>query len=691
MSAASAVLSTGCTPAGERGSGAGGGTGRRMRRACLRSQASLKPDGMPTSTAVEGALAYSSFLIFLAGFGRFVPHSPEPGFMEDDDLVPPPPRVTKLQKKKEIHTLRHTGKAFVNGKGQQVPAREVKPFTCTHKSDETFSCCLLDDNAKKTINEEYWSLGSHDMRAKFVSGNIISSDVKRKRKSQSKVDRKVSWQYNLDFEGKRHRVCRGLFMAVLCETDRFLRNVAEKKLKNPAGFPSNDQRGRKPVAKRKLRPETKEAIKAFIKSVPSYVSHYCRQTTGQTKYLASHLNKTILHQTYLNRGNPKVSYSTFRRVFNSFKLKFKKEATDTCATCDEYTAMARAETDPERKMELLNEHQAHLKKAQDAYDMKHDKVLEVENDDSGTKNVLIFDLEQCLPSPDLATGKVYYKRQMYTFNLTIVDIKAKKTYCYMWHENEAGRGSNEIASCLFKHIMTYLSPLVRHLCVFSDCCSGQNRNNIVAAALMTCLQEVSTLETIEHIFLVPGHTRLECDSKHSIIERYKSSLEVRPMVPMEWYNVVQNAGKDSFEVVLMGKEIYDFHKLLLGRDSPLVKRKKTTDGRTFLWGGHSRFRYARGNNLTLEAASLHDDALAQFETLDLKRKVKGPVPLLKPLLRKLPGCHPISTNKKKDLLSILSLIDNKYHQFYKNLFADDSVADVDPDLPYEGSDEEELD
>jgi hypothetical protein len=41
---------------------------------------------------------------------------------------------------------------------------------------------------------------------------------------------------------------------------------------------------------------------------------------------------------------------------------------------------------------------------------------------------------------------------------------------------------------------------------------------------LVALQNSETLQTIDHKFLVPGHTHMECDADHSIIERKKSVL-----------------------------------------------------------------------------------------------------------------------------------------------------------------------
>ena len=59
---------------------------------------------------------------------------------------------------------------------------------------------------------------------------------------------------------------------------------------------------------------------------------------------------------------------------------------------------------------------------------------------------IISDLQKTLPTPQLQTNKVFYLRQMRTYNLNIHDTAAGKGN--MWDEQIASRGSQEIASCL---------------------------------------------------------------------------------------------------------------------------------------------------------------------------------------------------------------------------------------------------
>lgn len=108
------------------------------------------------------------------------------------------------------------------------------------------------------------------------------------------------------------------------------------------------------------------------------------------------------------------------------------------------------ETEVQKKIlqEELNNHHA---SADLAYESKRiDKIMAI-NDP--TVKCYTFDLQQCLPTPDLHTSVAFYKRLYWTFNLTITDLGSKTTSCYLWHESIAKRGANEIASCVFKELM----------------------------------------------------------------------------------------------------------------------------------------------------------------------------------------------------------------------------------------------
>ena len=76
--------------------------------------------------------------------------------------------------------------------------------------------------------------------------------------------------------------------------------------------------------------------------------------------------------------------------------------------------------------------------------------------------VVSFDLQQCFPTPMLHSNVSFYKRPLWTYNLTMSDMTNKKTMCFMWYEGVAQRGPCEIGSCL-KYFINSLPENVEHI------------------------------------------------------------------------------------------------------------------------------------------------------------------------------------------------------------------------------------
>ena len=60
---------------------------------------------------------------------------------------------------------------------------------------------------------------------------------------------------------------------------------------------------------------------------------------------------------------------------------------------------------------------------------------------------------------------------------------------------------------------------MKDIAIYSDGCGSQNRNVTLSNALSTLARDKGI--TIAQNYLEKGHTQMECDSVHSVIERKK--------------------------------------------------------------------------------------------------------------------------------------------------------------------------
>lgn len=120
------------------------------------------------------------------------------------------------------------------------------------------------------------------------------------------------------------------------------------------------------------------------------------------------------------------------------------------------------EVDENKKNEL--ELASHHAEADKAYEEKRRVKNLAVGDES--KRCYVFDLQQCLQTPMFNISVVSYKRQLWTFNLTLHESSGGQVRCYVWHKAKGGRGGNQIATCRFKEL-TSIPSQVSHVILYS--------------------------------------------------------------------------------------------------------------------------------------------------------------------------------------------------------------------------------
>ena len=130
-----------------------------------------------------------------------------------------------------------------------------------------------------------------------------------------------------------------------------------------------------------------------------------------------------------------------------------------------------------------------------------------EADKNGTIRVVLL-------CPSLNASALYYKTKLKVHNFIVFDLQSKDAFCYLWHEAEGGLNADDFSSVIVHFIETKVPE--SELILYSDGCTYQNRNNILANALISLA--IRRNMVIIQKFLERGHTQMECDSVHSTVE-----------------------------------------------------------------------------------------------------------------------------------------------------------------------------
>jgi len=222
-------------------------------------------------------------------------------------------------------------------------------------------------------------------------------------------------------------------------------------------------------------------VQRHIDSFPRVEGHYIRQRSKKL-YLAPDLNQSMMYRLYLECVKEKpVSERIYRQVFNSHEppLATYVPKKDLCSLCLRYEDSEKGTygaLEESASNVLLAEWEEHKERERVSLALKAKDM----NDPDPTKKTITIDLEAILQLPNAGNSEIYYKRKLSDSNFTIYDNMANGE-CFLWDETCGGKGCNQIASCLFKYIKS-LPNEIKHLVIWADTCSAQNRNQFLNAA-----------------------------------------------------------------------------------------------------------------------------------------------------------------------------------------------------------------
>lgn len=72
--------------------------------------------------------------------------------------------------------------------------------------------------------------------------------------------------------------------------------------------------------------------------------------------------------------------------------------------------------------------------------------------------VFAMDLQAVLLSPKSTVSSMYYKTKLIVHNFTLLDLKTREGYCFLWNESDGGLTSNEFSSILVYFLENHVIP-----------------------------------------------------------------------------------------------------------------------------------------------------------------------------------------------------------------------------------------
>ncbi|ETL84345.1 hypothetical protein L917_15809 [Phytophthora nicotianae] len=199
--------------------------------------------------------------------------------------------------------------------------------------------------------------------------------------------------------------------------------------------------------------------------------------------------------------------STFRKLLSIHcpTIRIRSSQSNVCDMCTIYQTRMRQGATADKTEEL----DQHTQSPRRIREYKKDKAASQEpNSDLA---VIVTDFSQNLTIPSVTTTpSQWYFCSLLAVNLFGIFYENDGTQTnYVYDEFASGKGSDQINSMLQHFIRTVLIPAgKKHLVVYADNCSGQNKNNHVI-----------------RFFLAQGHTKSSCDRGFGHIRKHISRAD----------------------------------------------------------------------------------------------------------------------------------------------------------------------
>lgn len=421
-------------------------------------------------------------------------------------------------------------------------------------------CNTISCKSRNEIFQNFWKELDWDQKKIY-----ITSLMKKKSTVRTFVPgdsrRSFTYEYFLRVNSEFKQVCKKMFLSTLGLKEWM---VSQWCSENTHGMHSP-----RVVlnAKRKLerpKPESVQIVerqklflKTFLENLPKMPSHYCRKDSKKLYLETDFGSKANIHRIYTkhceDNSEEALSMYTFWEAFDDMNLALFVPKKDQCNICVSYSA---GNVD-------AKEYNTHLELKDKARIEKNEDKAKAE---AGKQHAFVMDVQAVKLCPVNNANKFYFKTRLKVHNFTIFNLATRQCTNYWWNESEADLTASVFTSIIISHLEKYCTddiPIV----LWSDGCPYQNRNAVLANAL--CNYSVKYQKVVTQKYLEPGHTQMECDSVHSVIERKLKNKDIS--LPYDYVNITKSARIKPFPYDVEYLE----HTFFKNYDNPNLMRYKS--------------------------------------------------------------------------------------------------------------------
>jgi len=531
-----------------------------------------------------------------------------------------------------------------------------------------FKCSLnFDEDYRIKLCSYFWTL-EYNRQKNYILSCVTQKPVKRHVSEQVRKAKEFSKMYTFSLNSSmKVRVCKQFFLKTLEISHGPVDKAFEGVGSENGMFIKNDDRGKTP-ATNKTPSDVIYEIKSHIEKFPTIESHYCRATTKR-KYLDPTLSIAKMYELYLQDCKSReldskyfVCLTVYRNIFcKNYNLDFYKPKKDQCLQCETYKKLCKPQEE-----QIINNYENHIRRRDESFSAKQLDKEKASNNNNFCSAT--FDLQSVLQIPSSDVSSMYYSRKICTYNLTLYEAASpNRAFCCLWTELNGQKGSSEIGTAVYKWIQQ-LSENITEISLYSDTCSGQNRNQFVAALFLYIVTH-SRIEIITHNFMESGHSYMEVDSMHSTIESAKKNVPVYTM--QDWLTICRLArsnrhNKKCSNYTAQELKYTDFLDLKSLANIIMKNRSLDIQGNKVNWLKIKVLKYEKNMSGVIQFKYNYSDK--EFNIIRISgrgRPIKFPDHLKnlydKPL--------PISAIKKNDLMKLCKTqaIPEEFHEWYKSL------------------------